>query len=254
MTMTEPETVETEPTQNIPEPAAEVTTPEVAEPEGDKPEAPEDERDKTLRRMERRINQKHAQAAAMSERARAAEERAQAYEQRLQQYEAPQQEEPRQLRQEDVLALADRMATEKLEVQRLQSHVQTVLSEGKAIPGFDTACNVVNEEVPFYDQRGKPTPFLQAVLDSDAPAKLLHHLGTNPDLAAELSALSPAQMGRRLGRIEAQLSTKPAPKAVSRAPDPAKPIGATRGGSNLADLPMDEYIQQRKAQGARWAR
>jgi hypothetical protein len=66
--------------------------------------------------------------------------------------------------------------------------------------------------------------------------------------------LTPAQLGRRIGRIEAQIASKPQPKPVSKAPPPARPIGATRSSGNLADMDMDAYVQARKAQGARWAR
>jgi hypothetical protein len=81
---------------------------------------------------------------------------------------------------------------------------------------------------------------------------LLHHLGQHPDLAAELQGLSPAQLGRRIERIETQMKAKPQPKPVSKAPEPARPISASRSTGNLSDLPMDEYIAQRRAQGARY--
>jgi len=92
----------------------------------------------------------------------------------------------------------------------------------------------------------------KAILESDDAAALLHHLGTNPDLAAELNGLSPAQLGRRIERFEAQMKAKPQPKPVSKAPEPARPISASRSSGNLADLPMDEYIASRRAQGARY--
>lgn len=119
--------------------------------------------------------------------------------------------------------------------------------------GFRSALETVAEEAgPLFNQRGLPTALGEAILESDDAAALLHHLGTNPDLAAELNGLSPAQLGRRIERFEAQMKAKPQPKPVSKAPEPARPISASRSSGNLADLPMDEYIANRRAQGARY--
>ena len=72
---------------------------------------------------------------------------------------------------------------------------------------------------------------LVSELDSDDPKALIWHLNQNPDLASELADLTPAQLGRRIGRIEAQMSTKPQPKPVSKAPAPARPATrSTRSG------------------------
>ena len=122
-----------------------------------------------------------------------------------------------------VLPIAERMAGEMLAQREVQSKIQDVLRKGEALTGFTAACNLVNEEVSFYDDKQRPTPFLEAVMESDTPHKLLHYLGTNPDLAAELADLKPAQMGRRLERIEAQMKAGP---TRSGAPVPLQPVTA----------------------------
>lgn len=238
-------------TQNTPETAV---TPEVATPEPEKteaeakPEATEDDRDKTLRRMERRINQKHAQAAAAEERARMAMERAQALEQRLTQYEAPQQaEQPK--------ADPYELAREIAQIERITEKSNSVVRDGeKRFPGeFGEAVRTVSEEAGMLlDEKGKFTPIGEAIFDADDPAALLVHLGKNPDVAAELQGLSPAALGRRIGRIEASMAVKPNP--VSRAPEPARPIGARSAAKSPESMTMEEFIAMRKAQKASWAR
>lgn len=224
--------------------------PEVATPEPEKVEQEEkpqeDEKDKTLRRMERRINAKHAQAAAAEERARMAMQEAEALKQRLSQYETPQQEQPQQV---NPYELAKHIAT----VERINEKSNNIAQDGQRRFGadFGEAVRTVAEEAgALFDQYGRATAVGDAVLDSEDPAALLNYLGKNPDVAAELKGLSPAALGRRIGRIEAQINAKPQPKPVSKAPDPVKPIGATRGTSSPAEMSMEEYVAWRKGQGA----
>lgn len=245
------ETVELATTQTTPEqtqPAPEVVTPETEQKPAEeaKPESEEDQRDKTLRRMERRISQKHAQAAA-------AEARAQMLEQRLAQYESRESGQPEQQPTADPYELAKEIAA----VERITEKANNIANDALKRYGddFKTSLATVAEEAgQLFDQRGKPTAIGEAILDAEDPAALLHHLGQNPDLAAELNGLSPAALGRRIGRIEAQMSAKPAPKPVSKAPEPARPISATRASVNPADMSQAEYEAYRRAQGARYVR
>ena len=130
-----------------------------------------------------------------------------------------QEERQPQVRPEDIDRLATQRAQEIATAREMQSRVSSVLEQGKSISGFDQLCNTVNEEVSFYEG-GKPTPFLEAVLDSDKPHELLAYLGQNPDLAADLSGLSPARLGRRIEAIEREMKAA----KVSKAPAPIKPV------------------------------
>jgi hypothetical protein len=89
---------------------------------------------------------------------------------------------------------------------------------------------------------------MEAVLDSDKPAELLYFLGKNPDLASELVGLSPAQLGRRIARLETQMAEQAKPK-TSAAPRPLDPV---RGGSSdnelRSDLSTDEWMRRREKQ------
>jgi hypothetical protein len=99
--------------------------------------------------------------------------------------------------------------------------VGKVLKEGSKLDGFNAAVDAVAEVVPFMDKRGKPTPFIEAVLDADNPAELLKYLGDNPEEAEELADLTPARLGRRLATLELKLKpgatkqTKLGPQAVA---------------------------------------
>lgn len=258
--MTTEATVELAPTLNTPDPAQQ--TPEVAAPETETPivdesaapgESEEDQRDKTIRKLERRVNHKHSQAAA-------AEERARMLEQRLSQYETKEAPQPeRQDGTVDPVALAREMAKEIAAVTSITDKANGIAKDGeKRFPGdFKAALQAVVEEAgPLFDNRGLPTAIGDAVMDADDPAALLHHLGKNPDLAAELQGLSPARLGRRLAQIETAIKPKAAvPKAVSNAPAPARPISAARSTSgDPASMSQSEYEAHRASQGAGWAR
>lgn len=207
-------------------------------------EAPKDDADKTVKRLERRINQKHAQAAAAEERARLIEAQLKEAQQKLSQYEAPQET---QQQQPDPFKLAEAIAT----VREVNAKANKVANEGKSrFPDFSQALQEVAQEVgPLFGQGGFPTPVGEAILDADDPAALLHHLGTNPDVAADLRGLSPVQVARRIARIEAEMS-KPREPKVSTAPKPVTPVRSSTPSSDGLDasLPIDEWMRRRNEQ------
>lgn len=229
-------------TNEIPE----VVTPEVDTDKQQPSETPEDEAAKALKRMQRRIDKRTADVY----RERAEKEQ---LAQRLAELErrqvTPQGEEQQTAVDENVIQTkALTLAQEIAQQQRFQASVNDVLKAGKALEKFDEACNTLNEELPFYERTGKPTPFLAAVLEFDAPAQLLHHLGTNPDLAAELADLTPTRLVRRLDAIERELTEKAKPK-TSSAPKPLTPLRGSASGSDLSDeLSADEWRERRNRQ------
>lgn len=247
--LTAPETQNTAPeSAQTPETAAQDSTlpegqaDEVKADGDDKPEKTPEQ--KELERLRRQLTK------AQRVNGRISFERQQAFEQ-LQQF-APQGQQDQAPQNVDPYRLAQEIS----KIERVTEKANDIAKAGTArFPDFNDAVAAVNREAgPMFHPNGRPTALGDAILDSDDAPALIKFLADNDDIASELENLSPAQLGRRIGRIEAQMSSKPAPKPVSRAPTPAKPIGATRGAANLADLPMDEYIQQRRAQGARWAK
>lgn len=250
------ETVELAPTLTAPEAtqtAAEIVTPQVDAAEQTTDEAtPEqsaqDDADKAKRSMQRRIDKRTADLY----RERAQNEQ---LTQRLAALEARASGEPEQQAERiDPVALAREIAA----VERITEKSNGIAKDGEKRFGgeFGPALVAVQEEAgALFQPSGKPTALGDAILDSDDPAALLHHLGKNPDLAADLQGLSAAQLGRRIGQIEARMTT-PAPiKPVIRAPSPARPVaGSSSAGKSLSDMTMAEYKAARIAQGARFIR
>lgn len=135
----------------------------------------------------------------------------------------------RTLTEADVERMAQQRAQELHRQTTIAGRVSRVLEAGSKLQGFNEAVNAVAEVVPFTDRQGRPTPFIEAVLDADDPAALLKHLGDNPDEAEDFADLTPSQLGRRLAKLEDKL--KQAPKKTSAAPTPLKPVGGSTAGA-----------------------
>lgn len=204
--------------------------PEVAAPENNEDEqqpqekSQVDDSDKSLKRLQRRVDR--VTAARYQ-----AEARAQQLEAELTQYRQqtrPQEGDQPQINPEDIERIANQRAEQIASQKALQTRVDSVIQAGrKASAEFDALTNTVAEEVPFFDRSGKPTAFLEAILDSDAPAALITYLGKNPDEAADFAGLSAAQIGRRIARMELEINSKPAEPKASKAPKPLEPVKAS---------------------------
>lgn len=227
-------------------PATEATaqeTPEVAAPENDEA-AERDDPNRVVKRMERRIDR--LTAARYQAEARAEQVAAQ-YEQLRAQLS---QEAPQQGGQQDPVALAREMS----QVERITEKANGIAADGnKRFEGFGKAVQTISAEVgSLFDKRGKATPIGEAILAADDPAALIHHIGTNPDLAADLADMTPIQQARKLARIEIEMS-KPRETKQSTAPKPITPArAAVRDGGGLSDdLPIEEWAKrfQKQRQG-----
>lgn len=220
-------------------PATEVTAqeaPEVAAPENDEA-AERDDPTKVVKRMERRIDR--LTAARYQAEARAEQVAAQ-YEHLRAQFS---QEAPQQGGQQDPVALAREIA----QVERITEKANGIAADGnKRFEGFGKAVQTVSAEVgSLFDKRGKATPIGEAILAADDPAALIHHIGTNPDLAADLADMTPIQQARKLARIEIEMG-KPKETKQSTAPKPITPArAAVRDGGGLSDdLPIEEWAKR----------
>jgi hypothetical protein len=158
----------------------------------------------------------------------------------------------RQFTEADIERMAQARAKELHQQTSISQRVAKVLDAGSKLEGFNAAVDAVAEVVPFTDRQGRPTAFIEAVLDADAPAALLKYLGENPEEAEDLVDLSPAQLGRRLAKLEDRLKAD-AKKATSAAPKPLKPVnGNSSGGGNEPDPEKDAeaWIRSRNKQAA----
>lgn len=101
---------------------------------------------------------------------------------------------------------------------------------------------------------------VEAALATDAPADVIHYLGTDPDEAARITSLPPIRMAAELTKLATKLSSQAKPAAeFSRAPAPIRPVGgAVKPEVDLTTLAkngdMAAYAAARKAQGARFGR
>lgn len=127
---------------------------------------------------------------------------------------------------------------------------------------FNESCNKVyatgKAEFQDFDQAvanlqmvGVNRDFLEFTANSDAGAKLIHHLGKDLDEAARISALPPVLMARELTKLEIKLGQTPA-KPVSKAPAPITPIAGTSGGSKEpSEMTTEEFRKWRASQIAK---
>lgn len=147
--------------------------------------------------------------------------------------------EPQQV---DVQTLARQEAEKIVATHSFNDKCNKVYAEGKTeFPDFDQA-------IGNLQMVGVGKQFLELATDSDAAAKLLHHLGQDLDEASRIASLPPVQMARELTKLEYKLSQVTA-KPVSKAPAPIKPIGGGKVTDGLsADLPMDEWMRRRNKQ------
>jgi hypothetical protein len=220
----------------------EVATPEPTADGGQEPGSEDAKAEKTpeqreLERLRRQLTKRDRTQGKLHQELQQARER-------LSQFETP---EPRdQQRAVDPVVLAREIAL----VEKVTEKSNQIAKEGsKRFPDFMEAVAAITEELgPLFDQRGRPAPAMEAILDSDKPADLLHFLGKNPDLASELEGLTPAQMGRRIARLETQMVEQAKPK-TSAAPKPLEPV---RGGASdnelRSDLSTEEWMRRREAQ------
>lgn len=107
----------------------------------------------------------------------------------------------------------------------------------------------------------------EGLLESEEGPRIARHLNDHPDIAEKLNAMTPTQAAREIGRLEVMLkpasaspvpevqATPPADKRSTKAPPPVKPIAQSKSASvDLGKASMDEYVEQRRKQGASWAR
>lgn len=239
----------TEETNVAPGEATEITspveaeTPEITAPETEKTEQPaetEAEKEaKAIKALQRRIDKRTRDLYA---------ERAQR--ERLEQEVAAlrQPKDPAETPEVDVEALAAQKAEQIAEQRELARKVNDTLSKGKALEGFDAACNAAIEELGLLNPKGQPTPLLKVFLEADAPHEVLYHIGRNPDVASEFEGLTPTQAARRIVKLEAEIAKAKAPQ-VSTAPKPLSPITPTAKTEGYSPGMSDkEFAEMRRRQ------
>lgn len=240
---TDPEVVTGAATETAPETEApEVVTPEVeaeAEPKAED-EAKADDPAKAIERMQRRIDRKHAAAAkAMAENAM--------LKQQLEELRGNAEKPPdkSELIKEEISRVADQIAEAKM----FARTAETIVESGKKLdPKFMDALQDLSAEVgEFVQPNGLPSQFMRAVLDvSENPTKLLHHLGKNLDLAADLAELPVTKLAARLDRIERDMTATPKQSSAPKPLEPVKPKAPVSTDPSDTDS-ADEWLRKERA-------
>lgn len=180
--------------------------------------------------------------------------------QQLAQSKAPETGKPNIANYTDAEAYANDVAEWKLQE---RDRVEQATQQQRSQASFkDKATNLLSdlEDQPGFDMNhwnALPitSSMAEAIVDADSgvQVKLALHLANNPDEAKRIATLSPARQAAEIGKLETKFAT--AAVKVSKAPAPITPIGSGNTSiKNLANASMDEYIEMRKKQGARWAR
>lgn len=87
----------------------------------------------------------------------------------------------------------------------------------------------------------------EVVMQSDVGADVAYHLASNKALAAEISAMSPIEAARAIGRIEAGFSA-PKSRSQSTAPDPITPVkGKASATKDPERMSFTEFVKARDA-------
>lgn len=144
--------------------------------------------------------------------------------------------------------LVQAKAAELLEQTRFVEECNAVAATGsEKFPDFSEAVDNISRLV---DRTEQLNPLLQAVteLGREDGARVYYELGKNPEKAAALLAMPPAKMAVALARMAA---TPAKPVAVTKAPEPIRPIGS--GGVRNSGPPDDprEYARWREEQLAK---
>lgn len=164
-------------------------------------------------------------------------------------------------------ALTDYKVDQKLAARDQQKAQQATLTERATT--WQEKLETAKTEIPDFAavMEAADTPcaphVAELIMEADNGAKILHHLAQNPEQVEKMNGMSPAKVAMELGKLSvkfdtppAAASSEPAGKTVSKAPPPAsRTVGAGRAmDTPLGELPMEDYIATRKAQGASWAR
>lgn len=97
----------------------------------------------------------------------------------------------------------------------------------------------------FPELGGVPVPLLEALIESadGNEAKVLHHLSKNLDIAEQLLTMYPRQQGAEIAKLVSKLT---APKPVSKAPPPIRPVAGSV--ASTIDAPSKDWTKMSKAE------
>lgn len=116
---------------------------------------------------------------------------------------------------------------------KAQSHQQ---AHDQMLGNWEARTDKGEEKYPdFAEKVGdiKPTtPWAVAIMNAENGEDVAYHLGSNLDLAQQISSLPPLQQFLAIGRLSEKLAAQPArPKTPSKAPAPINPVSGSASPS-----------------------
>lgn len=148
----------------------------------------------------------------------------------------------------DISKLIEQRASQIVEQKLFDESCNRIYENGKRdIPTFETSMSTLGRVADLESFRN----FLGVAVELPAAAKVLDHLGKNPEEAKRIISAAPHKMALELARLEASLANTAAP--VSSAPAPIKPVGgAVNAAADLTNpnLSTEEWIELRDKQKA----
>jgi len=138
--------------------------------------------------------------------------------------------------------LAPTLRSQQAETERRQGVIQS-LAKSWGQERFDQVASDLDEAFDgLADSNGRPKPAIEAVFESDNPARVIEYLADpeNADEAERIARMSAAQAGRAIARLEDKLSAQAAKDKPqhSKAKPPIEPIRG-QGGVATAPDPSD---------------
>jgi uncharacterized coiled-coil protein SlyX len=237
-----------EPGETINEPVHD-ETPEVVLPEGGEPavvvddETTTDEVDRSIRKLQRRIDKRTADVYRERAEKEALRQRLTELEARVSGQEAPAPE-----------TNIDVLVEHKSKIKDFARTANQLVDEGnKSHKDYMSALKDLASEVGDFVRRdGTPSPFMEVVLEaSDKPTELLYYLGKNPDLAAELVDLNPIRLAKKLDRIERDM-VESSKSATSKAPKPLDAVKPRSSGGPDPSGSYEDFLAWRKTNKGSW--
>lgn len=140
--------------------------------------------------------------------------------------------------------LVERRVGERLAAHAFNSRSNAVHAAGvKAFPDFQDRLEQLQAAGVLHP---RDPHFLAAVLETEAPEKVLHHLGGDPDEAARVASLPSVKQAAELAKIAMKVG-QAGSRPVSRAPAPISPIAGTtarRFDPQDESVPIEEWVRE----------
>lgn len=156
---------------------------------------------------------------------------------------------PRVIPEEEVETVVRSRVQEERFRERIASSTTKMLADGKVYEGFRELVLDVAEDIPLVDRNSRPTHFAEALLETDAPADVIVHIQRNDNLREELAAIAgnPRLLARRLAIIEMEVRKKPPTRSKAPAPLEANKGGSGGGTKDEANMTDAEWAAARDA-------